>query len=55
MAIFTATTHDKWIPEQWADEYRVSLEANIVVAKLVKKFEHDKKTKGDVIRSMSLI
>lgn len=49
MASFTGTTHATWVPDQWADEYRVSLEANIVTAKLVKKFEHDKKVKGDVI------
>jgi hypothetical protein len=49
MASFTGTTHATWVPDQWADEYRVSLEANIVAAKLVKKFEHDKKVKGDVI------
>lgn len=49
MAAFTGTTHATWVPDQWADEYRVSLEANIVTAKLVKRFTHDKKVKGDVI------
>lgn len=49
MASLTGTTHATWVPDQWADEYRVSLESNIVAAKLIKKFEHDKKVKGDVI------
>ncbi len=49
MASFTSTTHATWVPDQWADEYRATLEANIVAAKLVKRFSHDKKVKGDVI------
>jgi hypothetical protein len=49
MASFTGTTHATWVPDQWSEEYRVALESNIVAAKLVKKFEHDKKVKGDVI------
>ena len=49
MAAFTSTTHDVFIPEQWADEMRADLEANLVVAKSVKMVSHDKKVKGDVI------
>lgn len=49
MATFNSTTHDKFIAEQWADEMRVALEANLVVAKRVKMVSHDKKVKGDVI------
>ncbi len=49
MALFTATTHATWIPEQWADESRVAFEYNLVLVKLVKHVEHDKHTKGDII------
>jgi hypothetical protein len=49
MASFTSTTHANFVPDQWADEVRSSLEANLVVAKLVKMITHDKKVKGDVI------
>jgi len=49
MASFTGTTHAAFVPDQWADEMRAALEANLVVAKLVKMIPHDKKVKGDVI------
>jgi len=49
MASFTGTTHATWIPEQWADEFRVGVEANLVMAKLIKMVEHDKKVKGDIV------
>ena len=49
MAAFTQTTHAVYVPEQWSDEMRADLEANLVVAKLVKMVPHDKKVKGDVI------
>jgi hypothetical protein len=49
LAAFTSTTHDKYIPEQWSNEMRVALEANIFVANKVKRIPHDKKVKGDVI------
>jgi N4-gp56 family major capsid protein len=49
MAVFTSTTHAVYVPDQWSAEMRVALEANLVVAKLVKMVTHDKKVKGDVI------
>ncbi len=49
MALFTATTHATWIPEQWADESRVAYEYNLVLGKLCKHVTHDKKIKGDII------
>lgn len=49
MALFTSTTHATYIPEQWADESRVAFENALVLVKLSKHIEHDKKTKGDVI------
>jgi hypothetical protein len=49
LASFTSTTHDKYIPDQWSDEMRVALEANLFVANLIKRIPHNKKVKGDVI------
>lgn len=49
MATFTSTTHEKWIPEQWADEMRVAFEYNLVLVKLCKHIQHDKHTKGDIV------
>jgi hypothetical protein len=49
MASFTGTTHDKFVPEQWGDETRDAVESMLVLADSVKKVEHDKRVKGDVI------
>lgn len=49
------TTHSTWVPDQWADEFRTALEANLVLAKIVKNIPFNDKVKGDVIREMSLI
>src|SRR3990172_4284938 len=49
MASFTGTTHATWVPDQWASEFRVALEAALVLAKIVKNVPFDDKQKGDVI------
>jgi len=55
MATFTsATTHAVFIPEQWSDETIVSLENNLVMAKLVKQIKFDGGVKGDIIHMPSV-
>lgn len=49
MASFTSTTHALYISKQWADEIQAALEANLVLAKLVKMIPFDRKVKGDTI------
>src|SRR5574341_2395624 len=49
MASFTSTTHATWIPDQWADEFRTALEANLVLAKVIKNVPFNDKVKGDII------
>ncbi len=49
MASFTSTTHALYISKQWADELQAALEANLVLAKLVKMVPFDRKVKGDTI------
>ncbi len=49
MASFTGTTHATWVPDQWANEFRVALEAALVLAKVIKNVPFDDKQKGDVI------
>jgi hypothetical protein len=49
MASFTSTTHALYISKQWADELQAALESNLVLAKLVKQIEFDRKVKGDVV------
>lgn len=45
----TITTGANFIPEVWSKETQVATEANLVAAKLVKRFDTDVRTKGDVI------
>ncbi len=45
----TVTTGANFIPEIWSQELQRATESNLVAAKLVKRFDSDVKTKGDVI------
>lgn len=45
----TVTTGANFIPEVWSKEVQRATEANLVAAKLVKRFDADVKSKGDVI------
>lgn len=45
----TVTTGANFIPEIWSKEVQRATEANLVAAKLVKRFDADVKSKGDVI------
>lgn len=50
MASFTSVTHATFIPDQWKDETRVALEANLVIVKKIKNVPFEDKVKGDVLQ-----
>lgn len=45
----TTTTGDNFRPEIWSKELQVATEANLVAGKLVKRFDAEMKSKGDVL------